>query len=232
MKKFQCLIVDDEELARELLESYIEQLPQFELVAACASAIEANEILKTKPIDLLLLDIEMPVLKGIEFYKNLSSKPQVIFTTAYRDYAVDGFEQEAVDYLLKPITFARFFKATEKFSSLQQLKQQQELSEVNNNEFIFVRENRKQIKIKYSDILYIQSMKDYIQIYLNEGKHIVKHSISSFHSLLTENFIRVHRSYIVNLDKITAYSNSDIEIGDFEIPIGDNYRQQLQQYLA
>ncbi|NVK22806.1 MAG: response regulator transcription factor [Kangiellaceae bacterium] len=228
MNKFQCLIIDDEELARELLQSYLEQLPQFELVAACASAIQANEILKNTCVDLMFLDIEMPILKGMDFYKNLNNKPKVIFTTAYRDYAIEGFEQEAVDYLLKPITFARFFKATEKFLALKQVSPS---NRTQTEDYLFVRENRKQIKINLHDILYIQSLKDYIQIHLTDGKHIVKHSISSFQAKLTDSFIRVHRSYIVNLDKINAYSATDIEIGDLEIPIGENYRKQLTQRL-
>lgn len=228
MKKFQCLIIDDEELARELLQSYLEQLPQFELVAACSSAIQANEMLKNTAIDLMFLDIEMPVLKGMDFYKSLCDKPSVIFTTAYRDYAIDGFEQEAVDYLLKPITFARFFKATEKFLALKQLSAN---NRVQTEDYLFVRENRKQIKVNLDDVLYIQSLKDYIQIHLTDGKHIVKHSISSFQEKLSDNFIRVHRSYIVNLDKINAYSTTDVEIGDIEIPIGDNFRKALAERL-
>lgn len=223
MKKYQCLIVDDEELARELLESYLEQLPDFELVASCASAIEANQKLKESEVDLMFLDIEMPVLKGLEFYESLDKKPKVIFTTAYREYALEGFEQEAVDYLLKPIVFSRFFKATEKFLSLRQ-----PMPEKDKRKFIFVRENRKQQKVYLDEILYICSLKDYIQIYLPDRKHIVKFSISAFLEQLDDSFVRVHRSYIVNKNKVSAFSNTDIEINDIEIPIGDHYRSSLK----
>ncbi|WP_422080136.1 LytR/AlgR family response regulator transcription factor [Ulvibacterium sp.] len=230
---YKCLIVDDEELARRLLTNYLVQLEDFELVAACESAIEANTLLKEYPIDLLFLDIEMPVLKGVDFFKNLSQKPKVIFTTAYRDYAVEGFELDAVDYLLKPITFARFFKAIEKFESVQKPKETIETIPSAKDDFIFIRKDRKQIKVYYEAILYIESLKDYIRIHTKDKavRHTIKYSISTFHKLLDKRFLRTHRSYIVNGDHITAYTACDVEIEAIEIPIGESYRKQVDAYL-
>lgn len=225
--RYKCLIVDDEELARRLLANHLSQIEGFELVASCESAIEANRLLKEHTIDLLFLDIEMPVLTGVDFFKNLVNKPKVIFTTAYRDYAVEGFELDAIDYLLKPITFARFFKAVEKFRNQQQPVKKESTTVTNKDDYIFIREDRKQVKIYLNDILYIESLKDYIKIHTKGTKHIIKHTISSFHDVLDARFLRTHRSYIVNSDKITAYTSHDIEIESIEIPIGESYRKDV-----
>ena len=227
MKKYQCLIVDDEELARELIETHLSQLKEFSVIASCPSAIEASGYLQKHCIDLLFLDIEMPVLKGTDFYKNLVNKPKVIFTTAHRNYAYDGFELDAVDYLLKPIVFSRFFKAIERFLALQILSEQ-----TKSNDYIFIRENRKQVKVVLNEINYIRSLKDYIEIHLNNKTHVIKYSISAFEKQLKQNFIRIHRSYIVNINKVTAYTNHDIEIGQIEIPIGENYKKMLHNSLG
>lgn len=233
MNTYKCIIVDDEELARNLIKNHLNQLNDFEIVAICKSAIEASKVLQQQQIDLLFLDIEMPVLRGTDFFKNLIHKPKVIFTTAYRDYALDGFELNAVDYLLKPITFGRFFKAIEKFLELQTPKQVQSVSIENpvKTDFIFIRKDRKQVKVFFDDILYIESVKDYIKINLKGESHLIKHSIRSFLELLDERFSRTHRSYIVNKDKITAYTKQDIEIGRIEIPIGESYKSIIQKKL-
>ncbi len=230
---YKCLIIDDEELARELIETHLNQLDNFELVASCASAIEASNILQQQPVDLLFLDIEMPVLKGTEFFKNLLQKPKVIFTTAYRDYALDGFELNAIDYLLKPITFSRFFKAIEKFKeqSAVVIKEMPSTPLTREDDFIFVSKNRKKVKVIFDEIRYIESLKDYIKIHLANESHTVKFSISAFEKELDARFIRIHRSYIVNKNKITAYTKNDIEIGKAEIPIGDNYKENISDSL-
>ncbi len=230
---YKCLIIDDEELARELIETHLKQLDDFELVASCASAIEASTILQQQAIDLLFLDIEMPVLKGTDFFKNLIQKPKVIFTTAYRDYALDGFELNAVDYLLKPITFSRFFKAIEKFKGQQNNFNQESNTTLitEKDDFIFVTKNRKKIRLDFNEILYVESLKDYVKIYLADESHTVKFSISAFKKELDSRFIRVHRSYIVNKNKITAYTKNDIEIDKAEIPIGDNYKENILDFL-
>ena len=232
---YRCMIIDDEDLARELIERHLSQLDKFELVASCSNAIEASKVLQVQKVDLLFLDIEMPLLKGTDFFKNLIDKPQVIFTTAYRDYALDGFDLNAVDYLLKPITFERIFRATEKFLKLQP---QNELPgpikpaiESINEDFIFIRKDRKQVKLILADILYVESLKDYVKIHQRDKTHTIKYSISSFQELLNHKFIRIHRSFIVNFDKITAYSKHDVEINDKEIPIGESYKEQAIDFL-
>lgn len=236
MNKHKCLIIDDEQLARELIMSHLQNLDQFEIVAMCESALEATQYLNDYDIDLMFLDIEMPVLRGTDFYKNLNNAPKVIFTTAYRDYAVDGFDLDAVDYLLKPITFARFFKAVERYLAEHKKSNKEVIKEVeievektteSNKNYIFVRSDRKEVKIIFDDILYIQSMKDYIQIFTKNKKVTVKDSISNIEEKLSDDFIRVHRSYVVNQREITAFTNHDIEIGEIEIPIGETYKAQF-----
>jgi two-component system LytT family response regulator len=232
--RYKCLIVDDEKLARGLIKTHLSQLDDFELIASCGSAIEASKILQEETIDLLFLDIEMPVLKGTDFFKNLIQKPKVIFTTAYRDYAIEGFELNAVDYILKPITFQRFFNAIEKFKTLQRgnVSDPIKIPVLENKEaFIYVREDRKQVKVHLDSILYIESLKDYVKIHLEKKGHITKSSISAFEEKLDERFTRVHRSYIINRDKITAYTKNDIEIGKTEVPIGENFRNNITTFL-
>ncbi|MBW1297409.1 LytR/AlgR family response regulator transcription factor [Aquimarina litoralis] len=217
--KYKCLIIDDEELARELMESHLSKLNDFELVASCSSALEAREILKEQEVDLIFLDIKMPVLKGTDFFKNLTTKPKVIFTTAYREYAVEGFELNATDYLLKPITFSRFFKAIERFT--------ENKKSVKKDDYIYVQSNKKNIKILFDEILFITSIKDYIQIHLEKEKIMIKHGLHTFLEKLDHRFLRVHRSYIVNTNKITAFTKKDIEINDIEIAIGEYYKDDV-----
>jgi DNA-binding LytR/AlgR family response regulator len=229
MKKYKCLIVDDEELARGLIATHVQQLSDFEIVALCASAIEASSILKKETIDLLFLDIEMPVLKGTDFLKNLSNKPKVIFTTAHREYAIESYELNVVDYLLKPIVFNRFFKAIEKFLETQVVGESINKKEEINH--IFVQSNKKNIKVLLHEILYVESIKDYIKICTKESRLVIKHGISAFEDKLDDRFIRVHRSYIVNSQKVTAFTKQDIEIEDIEIPIGEMYKKRALQLL-
>lgn len=229
---YTCVVVDDEDLARRLIENHISQLENFKVIASCQSAIEASKILKEEKVDLLFLDIEMPVLTGTDFFANLIQKPKVIFTTAYRNYALDGFELNAIDYLLKPITFGRFFKAVEKF-----LEHQQPTKEVSKEvgkiqkDYIFVRKDRKQVKVFFKDILYIESVKDYIKIVTSAENHLVKHSMTSFEELLDGRFLRTHRSYIINSNKVTAFTKQDIEIGKLEIPLSESHRRRVQDHL-
>ncbi len=223
-EKFQCLIVDDESLGRDLIASHVGQLPQFEVVAMCASAIEAIRYLKEHRIDLLFLDIEMPVLKGTDFYEGLSDRPRVIFATAHRDYALEGFDLEAVDYLLKPITFARFFKAIERFLSHQPTTAGSEASAAPERDFLFVRADRKEVKLQFSELLYAKGLKDYVEIHTLEKTWLVKTTLSSFLQSLPGDFLQIHRSYIVNKKRVTAFTRHDVEIGDIEIPIGEKYQ--------
>lgn len=223
---YRCLIVDDEELARELIETHLLQLPNFQLVASCENAIIAQQILQRETIDLLFLDIEMPILSGTDFLKNLSTPPKVIFTTAYRDYAVEGFELNAVDYLLKPIEFDRFFKAIERFTAVVSNKTEQRKGH------IFVSKNKKNIKVKLHEIHYIESVKDYVRINFENQQLMIKIGITAFAQMLDDRFLRVHRSFLVNQDNITAFTKNDIEIQQVKIPIGEYYKQAVLEVLS
>jgi len=235
MTKYRCVIVDDEDLARELIAAHLSQLDQFELVATCRSAIEASRVLQEQTVDLMFLDIEMPVLKGTDFYKNLAHKPPVIFTTAYRDYAVDGFDLDAVDYLLKPVVFARFFQAVERFLVAHGARPAnivQAEPKLAAPEHIFVRVDRKQVRIALADICYVQGLKDYLKIQLSSGSYVTKQTLAAFQGLLSDDFVRVHRSYIVNRNRVTALTAHDVEIGQAEIPIGESYRAEAAALLT
>ncbi|MFT4576760.1 MAG: DNA-binding LytR/AlgR family response regulator [Polaribacter sp.] len=231
--KVNCIIIDDEPLAAALIEAHVANIPNLNIIAVCNNALEGFEVLKTQSVDLIFLDIQMPLLTGIEFLKSLSNPPKVIFTTAYREYAIESYELEVVDYLLKPISFDRFFKAINKFfktietnTSIITVSDSQEVSK-----FIYVNSNKKQHKISFSEILYVESIKDYIRIHLHDKTIVTKDKISEFEQKLSSNFLRTHRSYIVNSDKITAYTVNDVEIGEIEIPIGISYKKQLLEKL-
>jgi two-component system LytT family response regulator len=224
---YKCIVVDDEELARRLIKRHLSEFENFELVASCGSAIEALKIIMETPIDLIFLDIEMPLIKGTDFLKNLDRKPKVIFTTAYREYALEGFELNVVDYLLKPINFTRFLKAIEKF--LEQANTKIELPEP---KYIFIQSNKKNIKIELDEVLYIESLKEYMQIHFKDRKVIFKGGLTAFEEKLNSSFLRIHRSYIVNTDKITAFTMRDIEIGRIEIPIGDTYKDNVLKKIV
>ena len=228
---YKCVIVDDEELARELLETHLAQLDEFELLASCSSALEAQKVLRIEHVDLLFLDIEMPVLKGTDFLNSLSNAPKVIFTTAYRDYAIEGFELNAVDYLLKPIVFERFYKATEKFMESVRPLAPMTKDILGANESIYVQSNRKNLKITLTDILYVESVKDYVHVHLENDKLILKYGISAFEDLLDNRFVRVHRSYLVNEEKVTAFTKNSVEISTKEIPIGEHYKKNALEKL-
>ena len=232
--KVRCIIIDDEPLAIKLIEAHISKIPNLEIIATCNNALDGFEALKSKDIDLIFLDIQMPMLTGIEFLKSLSNPPKVIFTTAYRDYAIESYELEVVDYLLKPISFDRFFKAINKYFKTVENKYpvKTDTSEKElNSGFIYVNVNKKHYKILFSEISYAESLKDYVQIHTNERTILTKYKISEFEQKLPEHFLRIHRSYIVNIDKITAYTAHDVELGTLEIPIGVSYKKQVIKTL-
>lgn len=227
--KYKCIIVDDEPLARELITSHLVNFENFELVESFENALKAYTFLETNTVDLIFLDIEMPLLKGNAFLKKLKNPPKVIFTTAYREYAIEGYELNVIDYLLKPITFDRFFVSIEKFKQLQ--TPQKEIKPINDNH-IFVTSGSKNIKIVFDEILYVESLKDYITIHLESGKsHHIKQNISVFEKLLDYNFVRIHRSFIIQTKKLTAYSKNEVEINFVEIPIGNSYKENWLNHL-
>lgn len=227
----RCLLVDDEPLALKVLESHIESIPHLEIVSSCANAFTAMEILKQHPVDLMFLDIQMPKLMGTSFLKTLRNPPKVIFTTAYKEYAVEAFELDAVDYLLKPVTLERLIKAVNKIIMEVVPMVQDEQKILEHEGFAYFRSERKMIKVRYDEILFIESMKDYVKVVRTVDKPLlVKQSISSLENMLPANqFVRIHRSFIVSIPKITAFTNHDIEIGGIEIPIGRLYSQQIER---
>jgi len=230
MAKTRCIIVDDEPLAIEILDAYIDRLDDFEIAARCDDAIEAMNFLRTNTVDLMFLDIQMPRLSGIEFLKTLRNPPRVIFTTAYREYALEGYELNVIDYLLKPISFERFMSAINKFYEITEapntdfsLVAGDDSNEANS--YILVKGNRKMHKINLSDIMLIESIKDYVQITATNRTITVKQQISTLEGSLPENkFVRIHRSFIVALRFIESFTATTIEIGDRELPIGRNYK--------
>ncbi|MBB5623626.1 DNA-binding LytR/AlgR family response regulator [Pedobacter cryoconitis] len=229
--KVKCLLVDDEPLAIELLERHLEQFDNFEVVATCSNAVEALSILSNNTIDLLFLDIQMPRLSGIDFLKTIKKPPQTIFTTAYREFALESYDLEIVDYLLKPITFDRFFKAVERYLR-QHYKPINSIATVPETPFIILKSGIKNYKINVADIIYIESIRDYIKVLTTECELTIKYKISNIEiELKSQRFLRVHRSFIVNIEKITSFSPSMVELGKKEIPIGPMYKQIVDTAL-
>jgi len=231
-----CIIVDDEPLAREVLESFVGRIDGLELLASCDNAIKAFDILKKEQVDLIFLDIQMPKLNGIDFLKVLDPIPKVIFTTAYREYAIESYELNVVDYLLKPISFQRFLMAVNKaMNGADKVLEEPKpvLDELRSDTpYIFLKADRKMVKVYLKDILYIESLKDYVRIKLPQKDVISLQKISFLEQKLPEDcFIRIHRSFIVPIKKIEAFSNNVIEIGGTELPIGRNYKDKVLNVL-
>ena len=227
--KINCLIVDDEPLALEVLESYISKMDNLELVAKCNNPIKALEVLQKEEVDLLFLDIQMPGMTGIDFLKNLSHAPQVVFTTAYRDYALEGYELNVLDYLLKPYSFERFFKAVGKFQHSSSQSSQELPSDQST---IYLKADKKMVRVDLDDILYVESLKDYIRVKTLKNEVISHQKISYMEEKLpSEHFLRIHRSFIISLDKIEAFSATHVELDGNAVPIGRNYKNQTLEAL-
>ena len=236
-KKIICLAVDDEPPALEVLKKYISAVPNLQLAGTCADALEALTMLQQHTIDLLFLDIQMPQLSGTDLVRTLKNPPKVIFTTAFRKFAVEGFELDAVDYLLKPISFERFLKAVNKVmdTNLHSLDINNSNGDNKNrpeDAFITLRADRKNLKVSLNDILYIESLKDYIKVVPPAKTIVTKQSISSIEETLPKNqFIRIHRSFIVSINKIETFTNEIIEIGKKELPISRMYKMEVNKAL-
>lgn len=229
----RCIIVDDEPLAIEILESYVAKVEQLQLVSTFRNAVSAFTFLQQHSVDLIFLDIQMPKLSGIDFLKTLKNPPRVIFTTAFRDYALQGFELEIVDYLLKPIPFDRFLKAVAKVLHQPATNSTGSKPDVVPDNYVYFKVDKKMIKTKMADVLYIESIKDYVKVKTPEREIVTQQKISYLEeSLPREQFLRIHRSFIVNLEKIDAYSATDVEIGKLSIPIGRNYKNDVMKILA
>ena len=229
--QIRCLLVDDEPPALEILRTYISTLPGLEIVGECHHAVAAFEFLQHHTTDIIFLDINMPQLLGTDLLKAVPQPPKVIFTTAYRDYAIEGFELGAADYLLKPYSLDRFLKAVYRAIDKESIKSEPNLQA--SDQFLYIRADRKMVKVMVDEILYIESMKDYIRIFLSGGQIITKQTITAIEAMLPHGeFMRVHRSYIVAQKKISAYNQNSIFIGKTELPVGPLYKQNILKRLT
>jgi DNA-binding LytR/AlgR family response regulator len=234
------MIIDDEPLALDVLETYIAKMPDLKLVGRCSNALEANEVLRKNDIDLIFLDIQMPQVSGVDFIKALENPPMFIFTTAYSNYALEGYELNAVDYLLKPISIDRFMKAVNKALSQFELRHREDASgesgAAEGQDFFFVKADKKLVKIKYDEILYIEGLKDYVIIRLEQGRVVTLQTMKSLEDKLPLNkFKRIHRSYIVSIDKIHAVDGTSVDVYEKgqikQLPIGKNYKDEILEIV-
>lgn len=234
MSTIKSIIVDDEPLARKLMTGHVEKLPDWEIVGICKNAVEAYELLVKQPVDVLFLDINMPVVSGIDFYRSLKKPPHLVFTTAYPEYAVEGFELEAVDYLLKPITFNRFLKTAERISQkISSAEENTKSEEENTRDFIFIKHFSKLVKIPFENIFYIEAQKDFVKFVTKEEELLAGMSMKQTEDLLpADKFLRIHRSYIISIQAITAMFGNIIEIGNKQLPIGGNYKEKVVEKLS
>lgn len=219
----RCIIIDDEPLAQEVLEAHIKRYGQLEIFAKCPNALEAFKVLHKENIDLMFLDIRMPAINGIEFLKSLKSPPKVIFTTAYSEYALTGFELDGIDYLLKPISYERFEKSMEKlFRTYPDEKTQQK-------QYTYFKVSGKLVKVMHTELLYAQSVKDYILLKTTKGNLLTYMTMKNLAGLLpADTFIRVHRSYLVNMNHIEVIDKNRLKVAGADITVGENYRENLQ----
>ncbi|HEX9511330.1 MAG TPA: LytTR family DNA-binding domain-containing protein [Puia sp.] len=240
MKELKCLIVDDEPLGIDLVANFLGRL-DITNITRCSNGIEAFQRLQQERFDLLFLDIEMPLLSGIDLLKSLSQRPAVVLTTAYRDYAVEGFELEALDYLVKPFSFVRFMQTMEKVARGAGLPAREEMpvtetagqAGVNEKEFLFLKAGKEQVKILIGEIRYIESRKDYIRVHTTKGEWLCHQSLTDITSRLPgERFFRLHRSYTVALDKIDGFRNNAVHIQGKVIPVSRENRQELRRRLS
>lgn len=235
-----CLIVEDEPLARRLMTDYVGKVPYLNLVAACASPLEAMEVLRKESIDLLFLDVQMPEITGISLLKALQKRPLVVLTTAYSEYALEGYELDVVDYLLKPITFERFLRAVDKVS--QRLvpvattpgavgAAEKSIAEPSSS-FVFVKDGTKLVKIRWSEILYVEGLKDYVTIHTKTQKVVSLQRLKSLEEQLpADKFIRIHHSYIVSVDAIDVIHKGDVQIGSVVLAVSDTYKKTFREFV-
>lgn len=229
----KALIIDDEPLAQNVIKQYAQKIPTLKIVGTCIDAICAHQKLTEQEVDLLFLDINMPKLSGISFLRNLKEAPLVIFTTAYSEFALEGYELDAIDYLKKPFSFERFCKAFFKAEELIKLKKNTKKADDDaNSDFLFVKSNKKTVKIKFSEILFIEGLGDYIKIHLPDKKVVTNLSMKKIIGLLPEiNFYRIHKSYIIALNKIELIEGNMVKIKDSKLPVGNSYRQEFMQFI-
>ena len=228
-----CIIVEDEPLARNLLTDYVRKVPHLNLVKTFANPLEAIDFLRENPVDLLFLDIQMPEITGISLLKVLQKKPLVVLTTAYSDYALESYDFDVLDYLLKPITFERFLRAVEKAN--QRLATTPTVEKANTDPtqpFVFVKDGTKLVKIRLDDILYVEGLKDYVTIHTRQQKVVTLQRLKNLEDQLPANkFIRIHHSFIIALDAIDAVHKGEVQIGNASLPISDSYKKSFKDFI-
>jgi DNA-binding LytR/AlgR family response regulator len=234
-RKTRCLIIDDEPLAIKLIKTHLSKIESFEVAGECTSALKAVEILKREKIDLMFLDINMPEITGIEFLKSIPDPPYVIITTAYREYAIEGYDLDIVDFLLKPISFERFLKAINRYCNRSRRGSGTNGNYSNGgsvNRYIYLQDGKNIYKVLYGDVTHFEGYGEYVKVHTGSRTYLVRESLSDFEAKLPQsNFIRVHKSYIVNLEKVTAFSTIHVLIRDIEIPIGRIFREKAVAVL-
>lgn len=233
MEKYNCIIIEDEPLAAEILQEYIADVPFLELKNTYKDALSALEDMRSNGIDLIFLDINLPKLKGFDFIQTLKNPPHIIITTAYHEYALQGYELNIVDYLLKPIEFSRFLKAVNKLKMLNSLKSYSSPVFIpSGSTYMFVNTNKKKVKLYFNDILYIESLKEYIKIYTADKVIITKYQLGQIEDHLPKgDFVRIHRSFIVAKEKIDAFTSTEIEVTNKQLPIGRSYKELVSNLL-
>jgi DNA-binding LytR/AlgR family response regulator len=228
-----CLILEDEPLAVKILQDYLVHAPQLNLRAVCANGLDALHVLANEKMDVLFVDVNMPKMNGIEFIKSLKGDYYTILTTAYDDFALEGYKLNVVDYLLKPIELERFLQAIEKVMKLHALKKQYAESIVNEPAFLFFNVDKRQVKIYLKDIVYIESLKDYVRIHLLDSSIVTKYQIGSLYNVLgKDQFVRIHKSYLVSMDKIQSVSAAQILVGSTRLPVGRIYKKELDRCFS
>jgi DNA-binding LytR/AlgR family response regulator len=235
--KLTCLIVDDEPLAQDILVKYVGDCNSLELSKVCSDALEAGDFLQSHPVDLIFLDINMPRLSGIHFVKTLNHPVLIIFTTAYAEYAAEGFEANAVDYLVKPFSFERFMKAVNKAIEWADFRKNKETlqdkSPVQNQEFILLRSDKKIFKVNFENILYFESIGDYIKVYCTDKKIVIHETVKNLVAQLpADQFIRVHKSYIVSIEKIRLIEGNRVDVAGNVIPVGSMFKEEMLKQLG
>lgn len=230
MNKLKCIVVDDEPLAQEVLERYLQNIREIEVVTTCSNALEAFEVLNNEAIDLMFLDISMPVISGLDFLRSLHKAPAVIITTAHPDYALQGYDLDVVDYLVKPVSMERFMKAVNK--AIERVRLPLPMARVAQPDYMFVKSDQKLIRINFADIHYIEGMKDYVKIFTNEKMIVTLHTMKFFEANLpSDQFIRIHKSYIANSSSIKSISGNELELHQSRLPIGSSYKENLMKMI-
>jgi DNA-binding LytR/AlgR family response regulator len=227
-----CLIIDDEAVARGIIENHLSKMDNVVVASSCSNAIEAFNYINNHKIDLVFLDINMPEISGISFAKSINKDVKIIFTTAYRDFAVEGFELQAVDYLMKPISFDRLLKAVNNYFDIYSNNKSVEKTDTNKNDFMFVRSERRMVKIDFESIIYIESYSDYIKIHLVNETVVTRETISAIEAKLpNKKFLRIHRSYIIALKHISSFTNEEITVNNIALTISRSYKKDVLQIL-